>query len=69
MHLRGAEADEPAEPPARKNSARSVVCISVAFQYDEFFSMSAILIGDGSGPPMSGLKCSTHSSLKRPMLM
>ena len=41
---------------------------SFAFQYDEFFSASAILIGLTFGPPTIGMKCSSHSSLNRPML-
>ena len=46
----------------------SGVCASVASQYEEFFRATAISIGVVRLPPTSGLKCSSHSSLNRPML-
>ena len=45
------------------------VCSSVAPQYEEFLRATAISIGEMSVPPMSGVKCVSHSSLNRPMLM
>ena len=46
----------------------SGVCISFAFQYVEFFLRFLISMGVILGPPTSGTKCSSHSSLKSPML-
>jgi hypothetical protein len=46
-----------------------MVPASVAFQYEEFFSATAISIGEIALPPTIGRKCSVHSSLNRPMLM
>ena len=54
---------------AAEFAGMSIVCASVAFQYDEFFSATAISIGLIALPPTIGRKCSIHSSLKRPMLM
>ena len=52
--------------PARKKRAIFSVSRSVTCQYTELRRASAILMGVIAWPPMSGRKCSSHSSLKTP---